>query len=75
MLKAGQEVFEWSVTTSAERDKEALEFIIGKGVETHELTVDDKEEWRKLFKPAYDAWAKRAGAEEKKLVDWVGAQQ
>ena len=75
LLKAGQEVFEWSVATSAERDREALEFIIGKGVETHELTVDDKEEWRKLFKPAYDAWAKRAGAEEKKLVEWVGAQQ
>ena len=75
LLKAGQEVFEWSVATSAERDKEALEFIIGQGVETHELTVDDKEEWRKLFQPAYDAWAKRAGAEEKKLVEWVGAQQ
>ena len=63
------------MATSAERDKEALEFIIGKGVETHELTADDKAVWRELFKPAYDAWASRAGAEEKKLVEWVEAQQ
>ena len=60
---------------SAERDKEALEFLIDQGVETYRLTADDKEQWRKLFKPAYDAWEKRAGAEEKNLVEWVRAQQ
>ena len=75
LLKAGQEVFEWSVAISAERDREALEFITNEGVETYKLTADDKEEWRKLFKPAYDAWAKRAGAEEEKLLEWVRAQQ
>ena len=75
LLQAGQEVFEWSVAVSAERDKEAFEFLIDQGVDTYRLTAGDKAEWRKLFKPAYDAWEERAGDEEKDLVEWVRAQQ
>ena len=75
LLQAGQEVFEWSVAISAKRDTEALEFITEQGVDTLALTADDKEEWRKLFKPAYDAWEKRASAGDKKLLEWVRAQQ
>lgn len=75
LLKAGEEVFNWSVTKSAERDKEALDFITEKGVKTHVLSAEEKETWSKSFKPAYDAWAERAGDEEKKLLEWVKAQQ
>lgn len=71
LLKAGQEVFEWSVEESAKRDKSSLNFIMEKGVKTYVLTPQDKEEWRKLFKPAYDAWASRANDEHKKLVAWI----
>jgi len=75
LLKAGEEVFKWSVDKSAERDKEALDFIAKNGVKTHVLTAEEKETWSKSFKPAYDAWEKRAGDKEKKLLEWVKAQK
>lgn len=75
LLKAGEEVFNWSVTEAEERDKEALDFMTKQGVKTHVLTAEEKEAWRKSFKPAYDAWTQRAGDKEKKLLEWVKAQQ
>jgi TRAP-type C4-dicarboxylate transport system substrate-binding protein len=74
LLKAGKEVFEWSVGISAARDKEALDYIVEHGIKAHVLSAEEKEAWGKSFKPAYDAWLKRANDSEKKLLEWVKAQ-
>lgn len=71
LLKAGDEVFQWSIGESAARDKSSLEFLIEKGVKTYVLTPEDKEKWRKLFGPAYDSWNSRASDEQKALVTWI----
>lgn len=74
LLKAGNEVFEWSVGMSAERDKESLDYIIEHGVKAHVLDAQEKEAWSKSFQPAYDAWLERASDSDKKLLEWVKAQ-
>lgn len=74
LLQAGQEVFEWSVDVSVERDKEALDYIVEHGIKAHVLTPEEKEVWGESFQPAYDAWMKRATDSDKKLLDWVKAQ-
>lgn len=74
LLKAGKEVFEWSVGVSAARDKEALDYIVEHGIKAHVLSAEEKEAWGKSFQPAYNAWLKRATDSEKKLLEWVKAQ-
>ena len=71
LMTAGEEVFRWSVKTSAERDAEAIEFLKSKGVKTKVLSADDKSKWKTLFAPAYKAWQSRANADQKALHAWV----
>ena len=73
VLEAGKEVFEWSVGESAKRDAASTQFLKDKGVETYVLTAEDKEKWRVLFQPAYDAWNGRAEDEHRSIVEWVGS--
>lgn len=75
LMTAGQEVFEWSAKESARRDKSSLDFILDKGMKTHVLSAEEKEAWRELFQPAYDAWQGRASDEHKKLVTWIESIQ
>ena len=75
LMTAGEEVFKWSVETSAKRDKEATEFLKSKGVKTLVLSAADKTKWKELFAPAYKAWESRANDEQKALHAWVKSLQ
>ncbi|MGD9828373.1 MAG: TRAP transporter substrate-binding protein [Hyphomicrobiaceae bacterium] len=71
LLKAGDEVFRWSVGESVKRDDAAVAFLKQKGVATLVLTSADKANWKRLFAPAIAKWNSRAGKEEKELLAWV----
>lgn len=75
LMTAGEEVFQWSIETSAARDKEATDFLKSNGVNTLVLSPDQKAKWKELFAPAYKAWASRANDEQKALHAWVKSLQ
>ncbi|WP_170134940.1 TRAP transporter substrate-binding protein [Acuticoccus kandeliae] len=73
LTEAGTEVFEWSVEESERRDASSTQFLKDHGIETYVLTPEDKEKWKELFAPAYEAWKERANDEQEALVEWVGS--
>lgn len=51
LLKAGKEVFEWSVGISAARDKEALDYIVEHGIKAHVLSAEEKRHGARVSSP------------------------
>jgi TRAP-type C4-dicarboxylate transport system substrate-binding protein len=73
LLKAGEEVFRWSVEESERRDRASTQFLIDKGIQTHNLSAEEKTAWGRGFAPAVAAWEGRASAEAKQIVAAVQA--
>lgn len=73
LLKAGEEVFRWSVQESEARDRSSTQFLIDKGIETKVLSAEEKRTWGTGFSSAVKSWEDRASAEAKQLVEQVRA--
>jgi TRAP-type C4-dicarboxylate transport system substrate-binding protein len=73
LMKAGEEVFRWSVQESEARDQSSTKFLIDKGIETKVLTAEEKAAWAVGFAPAAKSWEDRASPEAKQLVEQVRA--